>query len=266
MHPLLTTAITAAREAGDFIMTQYGAPDITMKGDHSPVTQADMGAHDRILESLRTTNIPVLSEESGDTEFPTLPYPDTLWIVDPLDGTKDFINMSGDFSVMIGLLEKGEPTLSVVYAPHHRTLYFAARDKGAYMEKDGKEQRLRVGTRTSPDLRFICSKNHFTPYMDAIAEKLIVSTSTPHGSVGIKASMLGKDEGDFFFYTVALGVWDVCAPQLIATEAGGTVTDIHGEPLTYTTTNHRLSNGVVFSNTACHTEVITALHTTPVPL
>lgn len=266
MHPLLNIAITAAREAGDFIMTQYGAPDINTKDDHSPVTQADMGAHDRILLHLRHTDIPVLSEESSETEFPTFPYPDALWIVDPLDGTRDFINMSGDFSVMIGLLEKGQPTLGVVYAPAHNTLFSATLGHGTYMEHNGVTQRLQVSNRTSPDLRFICSKNHFTPYMEAVAAKLVVSNSTPHGSVGIKASILGANLGDFFFYTGALGVWDVCAPQLIATEAGGTVTDMHGSPLAYATMNHRLPTGVVFSNTVCHEEVLTALHTTPVPL
>ena len=124
METLLETAIAAARSAGSFIMTQYGAARVTTKSDNSPVTQADLGAHEHIVRILASTGIPILSEEDVLTSeiFPTS---HELWVVDPLDGTKDFIQKTGDFSVMIGLVRDGVPVLSVVYAPALDTLYYA---------------------------------------------------------------------------------------------------------------------------------------------
>lgn len=263
MNPLLTIAIRGAREAGKFVMTQYGKATITLKEDTSPVTQADTGAHTRLMEMLRKTGIPVLSEESIDQSHIPFPYPDTLWIIDPLDGTRDFIEETGDFSIMIGLLHHGRPILGVVYAPATDTTYYAEAGKGAYMEHDGITTRLSVSTYASPHLRSFKSRHHYTPHMEAIAKKLLVTDTILRGSVGIKAGLLGLREADFFFYTGALGAWDVCGPEIIVTEAGGTVTDADGNPIAYTKENHRLTQGIVFSNSVCHQDILEAIHTTP---
>lgn len=259
MDPLLTVAIAAAREAGGFIMTQYGNTASIQKIDKSPVTEADLGAHTRIMEALRHTEIPILSEETLDNSHITHPYPDTLWIIDPLDGTRDYIEGTGDFSVMIGLLCNGRPALGVVYAPVTDTLYYAESGKGAFMVRDGTTIRLSASDALPPHLHLIRSKNHYSSFMAAVADKLAVTKATPHGSVGIKAGLLGTQNGDFFLYTGALGVWDICAPEIIVTEAGGKVTDIAGTLIAYVERNHRLSKGIVFSNGTCHAHVLTAI-------
>lgn len=259
MNPLLTIAIEAARHAGDFVMTQYGNTTSTQKSDMSPVTEADIGSHTRLMESLRHTEIPVLSEEAFDLSHISFPYPDTLWIIDPIDGTRDFIEGTDDFSVMIGLLQDGRPTLGVVYAPVSNTLYYAEHGKGAFMEKNECTTRLTVSDRALPHLHLIRSKNHYTPFMERVVEKLSITTATPHGSVGVKAGLLGTQEGDFFLYAGALGVWDICGPEVIVREAGGKVTDGKGNPISYTEENHRLSHGIVFSNGVCHTEILEAV-------
>lgn len=265
MNPLLTTAIQAAREAGDFIMTQYGKASITLKVDESPVTQADMGAHTRLMEAFRETGIPILSEESTDQSHISFPYPETLWAIDPLDGTHDFIEETGDFSVMIGLLHKGRPILGVVYAPATGTTYYAETGSGAFMEQGGVTTRLSVSTHTMPNLRSFKSRHHYTPHMEAIAQSLLVKETILRGSVGVKAGLLGIRDADFFFYTGALGVWDVCGPEIIVTEAGGTVTDMQGNVIAYSEKNHRLTHGIVFSNGLCHHDIIDAIRTTPQP-
>ncbi len=259
MDTLLKKVIHAAQEAGDEIMRLYTVTEFETKADGSPVTIADMRSNEILTTHLASTNIPILSEESMGIP---LPYPERLWIIDPLDGTKDFIKKNGDFSVMIGLLEHGKPVLGVVYAPAHKALYYAMRGAGAFVERDGIVTPLAVSQRSDQDLRLIRSVNHFSPRMEAVGKKLS-ATFHPHGSIGIKAGLVSEDIGDFFFSWGNLGEWDVCAPEIILTEAGGTVTDCLGNPLSYGTVTHKIEHGLVFSNGACHTRLLQAIHTTP---
>ncbi len=259
MDTLLTKAILAAKEAGDEIMKHYAVTDFETKADGSPVTIADTRSNKILTEHLASTGIAILSEESVGIP---LPYPEHLWIIDPLDGTKDFIKKNGDFSVMVGLIENGRPVLGVVYAPAHKTLYYAVKGDGAFVERDGIIKKLAVSERSEKDLRLIRSVNHFTPRMEAVGEKLS-ATFHPHGSIGIKAGLVGEDLGDFFFSWGNLGEWDVCAPEIILIEAGGTVTDCFGNLLSYGTTDHKIEHGLVFSNGACHSRVLEAIVTTP---
>ncbi len=259
METLLKHAILAAKEAGAEIMSHYASTDFETKTDGSPVTIADTRSNEILIQHLVTTHIPILSEESVGIP---LPYPEKLWIIDPLDGTKDFIKKNGDFCVMIGLLEHGKPVLGVVYAPAHKTLYYAVKGLGAFTEKDGVTKKLTVSNRSEKELRYIRSVNHFTPRMELVAQKLSATTH-PHGSIGIKAGILGEDKGDFFFSWGNLGEWDVCAPEIILTEAGGMVTDCSGKPLMYGTADHRLTDGLVFSNGTCHERVLQVIQTTP---
>jgi 3'(2'), 5'-bisphosphate nucleotidase len=255
METLLEIAIRAAKEAGAEILTHYNnGLDHTKKADGSPVTIADERANNILVSHLEKTEIPILSEEM--TGLP-LPYPKKLWVIDPLDGTKDFIHNGTDFSVMVGLIEDGRPILGVVYAPVLNTLYYAEKGSGAYMVKNDATTQL-VITQTSEKLRFIRSVRHFTPEMEYVAEKLNAEQN-PRGSIGIKAGLIGENIGDFFFYLGKLGEWDACAPEIITIEAGGTVTDSDGKPLLYGNEDHRLQNGLIFSNTLCHTQVLEAV-------
>lgn len=257
MEMLLQTAINAAKEAGDAIMTLYASSEFETKADGSPVTVADMTANEILLTHLRTTHIPILTEESDGI---TIPYPERLWIIDPIDGTTGFIKKNGEFAVMIGLLEHGQSILGVVYEPAHNALYYACRGEGAYYEKDGIKEALSVRSISPASLRFVRTRNHATPFMDIVAEKLH-TTSILCGGIGIKTNIIARGDGDFFFTLAELGDWDVCAPSIIVTEAGGTVTDCTGNPLIYGTENHRLKQGVIFSNTVCHHEVVTTIRT-----
>ncbi len=258
MNPLLKTAQKAAKEAGDAVLTLYATTDFESKVDGTPVTVADKTAHDTILKYLNTTGIPILSEEA---EGIALPYPDQLWIIDPLDGTKDFLQKTGDFSVMIGLIENGRPILGVVYVPVTHTMYYAEEGRGAYMVRNGVTLELMVDAH-GEQLRFLCSANNFAPYMEVVREKT-QALKVPRGSIGVKAGVIAENKGDFFFSRGTLGEWDVCAPEIILKEAGGKVTDCGGKPLVYGSPDHRIAHGMIFSNGFCHERVLEAVKEAP---
>ncbi|MCF7815905.1 MAG: 3'(2'),5'-bisphosphate nucleotidase CysQ [Candidatus Pacebacteria bacterium] len=259
MNSLLDIAIAAAKHAGDEIIKLYATTTHETKDDGSPVTVADMRSNEILTDHLSKTNITILSEES---EGIATPYPEQMWIIDPLDGTKDFLEKTGDFSVMIGLLENGRPTLGVVYVPVHDILYYATKGSGAFLLSKEVTTRLSISDKPTSPLRFLRSVHNFSPYMKAVTEKLSAQL-LPRGSIGVKAGILCSNAGDFFFSLGNFGEWDVCAPEIITLEAGGSVTDCEGNPLFYGTKNHRVEHGILFSNTACYKNVLDAIRTTP---
>lgn len=257
IHTLRDIAISTAQSAGNAVMDLYDISDFKTKIDGSPVTVADCTAHDIICEALQKTGITVLSEEADGIP---LPYPEYVWIIDPIDGTRGFINNTGDFAIMIGLLERGVPVLGVVYAPAHGALYHARHGNGAYVIRNNTTSRLTISKETPTPLRFVSSSNHYSSQMEHVREKL-GALKIARGGVGIKATLIAEDGGDFFFTGAPLGEWDVCAPHCILEEAGGIVSDYLGNPLVYGNENHRITRGVVFSHPACHTHVLNAVKT-----
>ena len=258
MDDLLGVARRAAQEASALVRNYYGNATVSQKADTSLVTEADTDAHDLIMKRLGVTGIPILSEE--DVEHIKTPYPDRLWIIDPLDGTNGFIQGTDDFAVMIGLIEHGKPVLGVVHLPVGDTVYYAQHGNGAYRtESDGTTTKLSVGTRTVPHLRAIQSINHAQPYMLEVADMLGVRERVGIGGIGVKAGIIADDRADYFLTLGRLGEWDVCAPEIILKEAGGVVTDRYGDALCYGNSDSRVRHGAIFSNGACHEDVLHAL-------
>jgi 3'(2'), 5'-bisphosphate nucleotidase len=146
-----------------------------------------------------------------------------------------------------------------VHCPIGDTAYFAVKGAGAFKEESGATRRLTVSDREVPDLRNLLSVNHMMPYMHEVADRLHVRETVSVGSIGIKAGYIANNQADFYVTLGKLGEWDVCAPELILTEAGGVVTDIHGEPLKYGNENARIKGGLVLSNGRCHKDVLSAL-------
>jgi 3'(2'), 5'-bisphosphate nucleotidase len=259
MEELLQSVRAHAHEAAVLVMAGYGSTAFTEKADKSPVTETDRRIHDLLEAALLPTGIPVLSEEGVAVSHP---YPPRLWIIDPIDGTSGFINGTGDFAVMVGLLENGRPVLGVVHVPATGTQYFATKGGGAYMEKGGVVTELRVSDRHTPNLRAVHSARHPAPYTEGIAAALEVTETIRVGGIGVKASIIAEGAGDYFLTLGRLGEWDTCAPEIIVTEAGGCVTDRDGDPIGYDMNDSRITNGAVFTNGACHREVLTALNLT----
>lgn len=251
-------AIKLAREAGGKILEYYGQPssELDPKGPGNPLTKADLASEKIIIEGLGEFGYGVLSEETTDDKSRLTQ--ELVWIVDPMDGTSDFIDMTDDFCVMIGLSQKGKAVLGVVYHPTQDRLFFATKGQGAYMQVgQGDSVRLQVSERREwSEIRMVVSRNHLSELETRFSQEYGIQTK-PVGSVGLKSTIIANAEADLNFnpsrYTWE---WDVCAPLIILEEAGGRLTDTKGEEFTFNKDNARNENGYLASNGRRHDDCI----------
>jgi 3'(2'), 5'-bisphosphate nucleotidase len=173
-------------------------------------------------------------------------------VVDPLDGTKEYLSGNGEFSIMIGVVVEGEPVLGVVYAPARDTLYAASRGAGAWVERGGRRSPLRVGASRVGALRRVGSRSHAEPVLEEMREALGITDVQPSGSVGIKCGLIAEGLRDLYIHpSPHLKEWDTCAPEVVLREAGGVVTDCRGAALRYNKALPAQRDGIV----ACAAEV-----------
>lgn len=234
---LLEQAYLIAKDAGAAIMAIYARNfSIEEKEDKSPLTEADKAAHDVIVSGLHALpgDIPVLSEEH--TEGFAGPDADgRYWLVDPLDGTKEFIKRNGEFTVNIALIEHGKPVLGVVVAPALEVSYLAAEGVGAFkIDKGGKRQPIHVAGR--PGLgttwRVVGSRSHPSPDLAEWLERLGEHEMVPMGS-SLKLCLLAEGAADVYPRLGPTCLWDTGAAQAVVEQAGGSVETIEGQPLSY---------------------------------
>jgi 3'(2'), 5'-bisphosphate nucleotidase len=260
----LGAAVALARAAGAAALAHYGGTlHIVHKSENDdPVTQADHAANDVIVAGLER-EFPadgLLSEETLDT-VRRLSLA-RVWMIDPLDGTKGFIEGNGDFAVQIGLVEDGAPVLGVVYQPVPDVMHYAARGAGAWVERPGAEpERLRVSGETEfARMRLAASRNHHSPRMTNVMRALGLSEEIRRGSVGIKTGLIAERQCDLYVHlSPRTKHWDTCAPEAILVEAGGRLTDLWGAQLRYNTEDVQNRNGIVAANAAAHPLVVARL-------
>ena len=259
----LRAALDLARAAGELVMKYRGGElGVEMKTGDEPVTIADKRANQLIVDGLaqRCPRDPVVSEELPAAEA-TLRAP-RLWLVDPIDGTKDFIRGSDGFSVMIGLVRDGRPVLGVVHqpavGPSGRT-FFATPDGGAHVVSADGVQRLAVSSiAAAADARLVASASHRSADIDRVKQTLGIANEQNVGSVGVKLCLIAMGLRDLYVNPQAkTKVWDTCAPEAILTGAGGTLSDLFGDPIDYAELKQR--RGLVASNGHVHDEVIAKL-------
>lgn len=230
----LEKVVEIAKMAGGLIMGIYrGEMGISLKADGSPVTLADQIAHETILEGLSklTPHIPVVSEESACLDHP-FSSGDTFWLVDPLDGTKEFIQQNGQFTVNIALIEQGRPVLGVVYAPALDCLY-AGHGTLAFTESAGA--RTSISCRNTPKLGLtvVGSRSHGDDHaLNAFLDGKAVHEIIPVGS-SLKLCLIAAGQADLYPRLGRTMEWDIAAGHAILLSAGGMVNDLDGEPLTY---------------------------------
>jgi 3'(2'), 5'-bisphosphate nucleotidase len=242
----LQIAVDLAREAGAAVLGFYGSKESVAKAGGSPVTAADHASNDVIVEGLARAfpSDAILSEESADSRDRL--RRSRVWIVDPLDGTKEFLAQNGEFSVMIGLAVDGAAVLGVVYLPDGDVLYGAAAGEGAWVEREGERVPIRRKPPPKGQLRLVGSRSHSDPLLNEIVSALSIQDIAPCGSVGVKCSRIAEDLRDLYVHPVPyLKEWDTCAPEIIAREAGATVTDCLGEPLRYNKPDPLQSHGIL---------------------
>ena len=213
-------------------------PRVEYKLDHSPVTQADLVSH-HILEAglaRLTPPWPVLSEESVEVPFDERKSWRHFWMIDPLDGTKEFLHRTGEFTVNIALIEEDRPVLGVVYAPVIDKLYFAARGAGSYRMDGEVTTPIKVASTRAGSTRFVVSRHHaseqesLTHFIDQTkgCEIIVMGSS-------LKFCLIAEGGADVYPRNGPTMEWDTAAAQCILEEAGGSVTDLEGTR--YGTTN-----------------------------
>lgn len=227
-----------AREAGARIMTIYsGASDISVgfKADKSPLTVADLAAHHCIMQGLAalTPEIPVVSEESINSQVHRLPI-GLFWLIDPLDGTKEFVARNGEFTVNIALIEDGEPVWGVVFAPALDLLYWGGRAFGSCKSVSDTHEWLRVAMLPAHDLpvRVVASKSHLNAETEDFIEGL-GSVSIVQAGSSLKLCRVAEGLADVYPRLAPTSEWDTAAAQAVVEGAGGFVMDTDGHALTY---------------------------------
>ena len=257
-HKELDAAMRLARDAGAIIRAFYEVPPtVRWKDPTEPVTEADRAANVFLVKQLAQLfpEDGILAEESKD-DLSRLRRR-RVWIVDPLDGTAEFIAHNGEFVVMIGLVVDGEPVVGVVYQPINDVLYGAARGSGAFVEEFGERAALQVSAKSDlRKFRLVVSRSHRPALLDAIIAAMRLQRERPLGSVGLKIGLIARQQADFYVHpNPGTKEWDTCAPDVILREAGGLMTDCWGRALHYNQPDIIRRFGVLASNRVCHPQI-----------
>ena len=247
----LQVALEAAKLACPKILEIYNSRDlgVEIKDDNSPVTRADKLADQIIREHLAKhfPNYALLTEESSD-DLARLNN-DYVFIVDPIDGTKEFIAHSGEFTVNVGLSYKHKPVVGVIIVPAKGDIYYASKGNGAFYEKDGKTQQIHCNSKTN-DLTTLVSRFHsneteqamIKKHSDRIKHQVVIGAS-------IKACIIAKGEAEMSYrFSSNTKEWDTCAMQAIVEEAGGHILKFDGEPIVYNREDVYNRGGYVICN------------------
>ncbi len=252
---LLNTAITAAIESGKTILEIYHTSefDVEIKGDNSPLTVADTASHKVIMNYLKKTKIPVLSEEGKEIPYKKRKDWNHLWIVDPIDGTKEFIKRNGEFTVNIALIENQKPLIGVIFVPISGILYFSSIGFGAFKAKIDfnnynidrildKSQKLPLH-REDKTFTMVTSRSHISPETETYVEEMKVK----HGAVNLiskgsslKLCMVAEGKADCYPRFAPTMEWDTAAGQAICEYAGfDTIDTFNSKKIVYNKENLR---------------------------
>lgn len=251
---LLTPALEIGIEAGRAILEIYeGGFQVEEKADHTPLTEADLAAHQIIEEGLQalTPDLPVITEESASIPFEERRKWKRYWLVDPLDGTREFIRRSGEFTVNIALVEDNEAVLGIIYAPVLGIYYYACRGQGAYKREATNEPKpLQVRRWDGGKATVVCSSathsgKFLQKFLDNIGEHDVVCLGS-----ALKSCLVAEGKADIYARLGPTSEWDTAAAQCIVEEAGGQITDTQMRPLRYNTKDSLLNpHFLVFGET-----------------
>lgn len=228
--------------AGEAIMEIYQKDfEVDFKQDNSPLTEADTVANQLILNELskQFLEVPILSEESSEF-FQHNQVPQEYFLVDPFDGTKEFIKKNGEFTVNIALIQNGESVMGVVYAPALRVLYSAIQGLGAFVTKDKTRQIIQVKPQQSP-VRILLSRSHLDSKTSAFILKFEKYVTMSLGS-SLKMCYIASGEADLYPRFGPTSLWDTGAAQAILEEAGGMMLSISGQRLSYSNPKNILND------------------------
>ena len=234
--PAISALEPIARAAGDAILAIYCQPfAVEYKQDESPLTAADQGAHEVIVQALArlTPDIPVLSEESDAETMQARLGWSRYWLVDPLDGTKEFVSRNGEFTVNIALIDHGRPVWGLVYAPVLDKLWYGGKEVGAWRVADGKHEAIQTRPHGDGEAwRVVGSRNHLSQetldYLAPFGEIELVSMGS-----SLKFCIIAEGGAELYPRLAPTCEWDTAAAQAVLEGAGGSVTQLDGSALAY---------------------------------
>ena len=234
---LIDSVVGVAKSAGHAIMDIYDKSDydLKIKKDSSPLTVADITSNKIITEALKKINpkIPILSEEGSDIPFNIRSRWETFWLIDPLDGTKEFIKRNGEFTVNIALIHKNKPIFGVIYAPAIEELYWGSNIFGSYkVDNFSSVQKMNVSKKQPKKLRIVTSRSHNSRELDNLLERLESVDIVCKGS-SLKFCLVANGDADLYPRLGPTSEWDTAAGDAIVRYAGGSICDISSKELIY---------------------------------
>ncbi len=235
---LLTIALESAKKAGVEVMSYYRKGNYTaqMKEDNSPVTSADLAANTVLMDNLKTLTpeIPIISEEVGNVPWQERKHWERYWLLDPIDGTGEFIIGSGDFAVNIALVERGWPTLGVIHAPDHCLTYYARDNLGAFKETGQASHQIKVAKyHQDKAIKVAISRRQELNLMGQYLNPDYDFEYVALGSCSLKNCLIAEGGADCYLRIGPTGEWDTGASHCILDEAGGDISDLSLNRLTY---------------------------------
>ncbi|HBY96706.1 MAG: 3'(2'),5'-bisphosphate nucleotidase CysQ [Ardenticatenaceae bacterium] len=253
-------ACALARHAGQLILEFYALPaeKLHYKGFDDPQTAADRVANRYLVEELqrRFPGDGILAEESADVLRDA--SAERVWVVDPLDGTKEFLEQNGQFVVQVGLVVAGRPLVGAVYQPTEDRLYFGVVGAGAWIQKGDQVRPLRTSQKNDPtEMIAVLSRSHRADLADAMTAALGVRAVLRIGSAGLKMGAIAERRADLYLHPSRhTKLWDSAAPEAVLVAAGGAVSDFLGRPLDYSGREVRNLGGLVASNGPAHDRIL----------
>ncbi len=243
-------AIKAAIKASEAVMAVYNTNFISSdKIDGEPVTEADISSNDVILNELKKSGLPIISEENWNAEEKK--NFEKFWLVDPLDGTADFINKTGEFAVMIALSENKKSILGVVSLPVSGQLYLAEAGKGAWLRENNAWKKLKTSRCDSlKSARVEMSRHHIAEEEKKILSRIGISEYASRGSCLKTLDIASGNSELYFTLTNKIKLWDTAAANCVLSEAGGIATDISGREIIYASDDMSHENGILAANNA----------------
>ena len=233
---LIDELITISKEAGEAILKVYNSDfDYQIKEDSSPLTKADEISHKIIVNSLNilTPNIPILSEEGANISFETRSKWERYWLIDPLDGTKEFIKRNGEFTVNIALIESGTPILGIIHIPVSKETYWGSKNEGSfYLDGDNSIEKIYTNNEHQNPIRIMASRSHPSKKLHFFLEEIDQYEIFTKGS-SLKFCLIACGKADIYPRFTPTSEWDIAAGEAIIRYAGGEVLNINGERLTY---------------------------------
>ena len=257
--PNLDSVMNAIIKAGEKIREIYDTDfEVNKKDDNSPITKADLESNKILRFALEKTGIPILSEEDVDDKSRL--NSEKVWIIDPLDGTQDFVNRTGEFTILVGLVENHIPVMGLVYLPIKKILYFAEKGMGAFCYDLNKWEKISVRkVEEISSCLALVSRHHLSGKERKILDHLGIANTATVGST-LKVMEISSGRGDVYLTTTnKMNQWDTCASWCVISEAGGKMTDVSGKELVYNTEIVKHENGLLVTNGFVHEMVISKI-------